>query len=182
MSNLELNIMPDLSHNKSVYYVLPLVGLSKFSFGGGDNFINSFVSYNGKVIAVIKDKELAEEFIKHTLYCTDFQVPDTEHTAIVFTVSKEFENDLSLFLSGKYSQMSESAKAMIRKYSGLPYRNTVPGSSTIVTHKLLMVLDKNASLRKWMENLMEITIDPDQELLEKPAYDKEFMDIDTILI
>lgn len=182
MDKLELHIMPDSSHNKSVYYILPLIGLSKFSFGGGDNFVNSYVSYNGKVIAVIKEKELALEFIEHAFYCTDFHVPDTEYTAIVFTIPKEFEEDLSLFLEGKYSKMSEASKSMILKYSGLPYRNTVPGSPAVVTHKLLMVLDKNNSLKTWMENLMEITIDADQELLEKPAYDKEFMDIDTILI
>lgn len=174
-----LDIMPDKSHNKSVYFILPLLGLSKFSFGDGDNFINSYVSYNGKIIAIIIDPTKAE-FIDHPNYCTDFTVPDTGYTAIVFTIPTKFEEDLSIFLDGKYSKLSIDAKTMIRTHSGLPYRNTVPGTTNVNTHKLLLVLDKHPNLKLWLENTMEIKIEEDQELLEKPHYDKEFMDIDTV--
>lgn len=179
----KLNIVPD-GHNKSVYFIMPLLGINKFSLGDGDNFINSFVSYNGKIVVVIRDPK-DSWFIKHPNYLTDFNVtlePEISATAIVYSLPLEFENDFSLFLEGKYSQFSIEAKNIIRQLSTLEYRTTPPGHKGYVTHKLLLVLDKSEVLRTWLENELKIKIEPGSELLEKPNMEEECMDIDTIVI
>lgn len=179
----ELNIVP-YGHNKSVYFILPLAGLNKFSFGEEDNFLNSYVSYNGKIVVVIKCKVTAGNYMEHTSYVTDFDVEIAEGingTAIVYNVPEQFEQDMAKFLDGKYSKMSLLAKNVIYEKSTLPYRLPIPASVNVNTHKLLLVLDKNQALKKWMEKVLSLTIFEEQELLEKPNYDLEFMDIDTII-
>lgn len=181
MSNF--NIVP-AGHNKSVYFILPLTGLSKSSYGE-DNFLNSYVSYNAKIVAVVKDKEAAGNYMDHEFYVTDFDVQITDEitgTAIVYNIPKQFEGDLSKFLDGKYSEMSLEAKQTIYANSGLPYRFVVPGQKSVNTHKLLLVLEKSPVLKRWIEATLLIEIPHDQELLDKPSYEAEYMDIDTIVI
>lgn len=180
----KLNIIP-AGHNKAVYYMLPLIGLNKYSLGGGDNFVNAYITINGKIVVVILNKDLAEDYIKHQNYITDFDVDITEQihgTAIVYTLPEQFIQDFGLFLAGKYSEFSEEAKNTIRSKSGLPYRVPIANSSQVNIHKLLMVLDKSPVLRQWMEKQIDAEIDPLTELLEKPDINEEVMDIDTIRV
>lgn len=175
-----LNIVPE-GLNKSTYFLLPLINLSRYSFGQGSNFSNTYLSYNGKLIVIIKDKEQAGEYYRHETYLTDFDVDLGEGmvgTAIVYSIPEVFLVDLSNFMDGKYSLMSSAAKELIRKNSGLPYKNPTT-DGRLGTHKLLMVLDKSPILKNWIENQCDIEIG-DQELLEKPHYDHEYIDIDTI--
>lgn len=172
-------------HNKSVYYLLPLLGLNKFSLGGGDNFINSFLSYNGKLIVVVKSKDNIEhDYWEHPNYLTDFniEVPNAITTGIVYSIPEEFIEDHSKFVNGEYSKFSEAAKEKIRELSGLPYKTPIPGSSKFNTHKLLLVLTKNAALKAWLEKELNIEIEEGGELLERPDISTEYMDIDTIVI
>lgn len=174
------NFIVPAGHNKAVYFLLPLLGLNKFSYGDGDNFLNAYVTYNGEVVAVVKDTEKAGAFTEHEGYLTDFDVDITEGvsgTAIVYKLPAEFHDDFAKFLDGKYSEMSQKAKDTIYKHSGLPYKNTTPGQNTVNTHKLLLVLDRHEVLRKWMETTLMMEIPAGQELLDKPSYDFEFMDI-----
>lgn len=182
-----MKIVPE-GLNKSAYFLLPLLGLSKYSYGNGSNFYNSYMSFNGKIVSIVIDKSEAGEYHKHPNYLTDFDlIPDAEKpdniaTAIVYSIPEVFTEDLGHFSCGQYSKMSKTAKNLIRKHSGLPYRNPIPGSTKVSTHKLLMVLDKSEVLRKWIEAQCDIEISPEQELLEKPHYDWEYMDIDTVSI
>lgn len=161
--------------------MLPLLGLSKFSFGGGENFNNSYVSYNGKIVAVVQDKMKAGNYFNLENYVTDFDVEIESGnigTAIVFSLPKKFDDDFSKFLDGKYSQLSVEAKELIYKNSGLPY-NFIGPSGKATTHKLLLVLQKHAALKAWMESKLEITIPEQDELWEKPSYEKELIDIES---
>ncbi len=178
----KLGIVPE-GHNKSVYYLLPLMGFNKFSFGGEQNFINSYVSYNGRVVVLIKDKNLLNEYWNDPHYQTDFDVEYKKGeygTMLVYEIHSSFHADLERFLNGKYSSFSEEAKNTIKKKSTLAYKHKVSGQE--VTHKMLLVLDKSAVLRGFIENNLGIALDDSAELLEKPSYELEYTDIDTIII
>ena len=180
----KLQMVPD-GHNISVYFLLPLLGLNKFSLGGGDNFINSFLSYNGKIIIVVQNKDNIEhDYWDHPNYLTDFniEVPNAMTTGIVYSIPEEFISDHAKFVAGEYSKFSEQAKKKIREVSGLPYKTPIPGSVKFNTHKLLLVLDKSSVLKSWLEKRLEIIIPEHDELLERPDIDQEYMDIDTIVI
>jgi len=176
----KLNIVPG-TDNKSVYFLLPLLSLSKLSYGHGENFINSFVSYNGKLIVLIYNKEIAGAYFTDPYYNTDFEVSwlNGTATAIVYSIDA-FEDDFGKFLEGKYSEFSEESKDKIKKTCGLPYK--VPSGNTKITHKLLMVLDKSLALRHFLEQELETTFSEDQELLEKPDFNLEYLDIDAVHI
>jgi hypothetical protein len=180
----KLNIVP-ADHNTSVYFVLPLLSLNKFSFGE-NNFCNSFLSFNGKIMPVVFEKEKAGRYWEHPYYRTDFDIELDENikgTVIVYDPPSQFSDDISKFLDGQYSRFSLEAKEMIYKHSGLPYRVANPAEpGRVTTHKLLLVLERNEYLRKWLETELSIKVGADQELLERPHTKREFMDIDTILI
>lgn len=171
--------------NKSTYFILPLIGLGKFGFGPEENFYNSYIGYNGEIAVAIKDKSITTIFMQNAYYLTDFDVQmndEMQGTVILFKLPDEFIPDLKRFMDGKYSEMSSTAKENIRKFSGLPYREAIAGSSKVSTHKLLLVLDKSPELRAWIENRCDVVIPEHQELLEKPDYNLEYLDINTVVI
>lgn len=179
----KLNIVPE-GHNKSVYFVLPWFKKNSKSYGEG-NFVNTYISYNGNLIVVIYNKSMAGEYWKDEHYKTDFDVeiiPGIFGTAIIYGIPPKLTMDFAKFLDGRYSGYSPEAKALVNKYSGLPYGIPIPGSSQVSTHKLLLVLDCSEVLRQWMEIQLDTIILPGTELLAKPDDTKEYMDIDTIII
>lgn len=164
---MHIERIPD-THNLSVYLLLPLIGLSRNSF---DNFLNSYLSYNGKVI--IKVEGIPEgEYWLHPFYLTDYSEED--NTYIVYRMSPAYTHEVSCFLEGKYSRFSDEAKRIIFKGSTLQFN--IPSPEGITSHGLLMALAGNP---KRMENRLDVKLPANVELWDKPNLDKEIIDIDT---
>lgn len=179
----ELDLTPK-GHNKSAYYLLPLIGFNVKSFGLG-NFYNSYLSYNGKIIVIVYDKDELPKYWENENYLTDFEVEvekAVKATAIIYKHEPMFEDDVIKFIKGEYSQFSDIAKELIYKNSTLDYQLPIQGTSKITTHKMLMVLSKNPALKQFIEEACQVNLSSNAELLEPPNHIEEFMDIDTIVL
>lgn len=158
-------------HSKVTAYVLPLLKLSKFSFGE-DNFVESWINHDGHLVCV-EIKDLAP-VILHSEVVNDPTLFDIrslglrQHYEMWFRIPLTWYMDISMFLKGRYSLMSEEAKAMIRTYSGMPYRVPDPNDGMLYTDFLLLALDKNVMLKdKWEERIDE-RISKSSELINPP--------------
>jgi hypothetical protein len=167
------NFLEKDNDNLANYLVLPLLSLSKASFGE-ENFINAYIGEKRDLIAV-EVKETSEELItaieNHPCYTTDLDIE--ERSFILFKLPLEFKPDIDKFAEGKYSEYTEKAKVLLRKYSGLKYKVRVrdpkdPSREGYVTHAFLRALDKDQDLRREMEHFLGVKIDSKQELLELP--------------
>ena len=101
----------DVTKNKAIYFILPMLQLNKSSFGA-DNFITCYLDKSGYIVVNTK-YEVTENILAHKNYITDYQGKDG--TMIVFSIPEEFTNDVPLFVSGKYSQLSSKLKVLIGK-------------------------------------------------------------------
>jgi hypothetical protein len=162
-------------NNIANYYVLPLLKLNKTSFGGRDNFVNSYITQNEEIVVEVKDKTLVpeENFIDNSEYMGDFDYNGS--TIIVFNQPSEYRADILKFVQGKYSEMSNKAKESIILYSGLPYnlvRKDLPlkpnGKYPVDTSRYILALSKNPALRKLVETEIGQSLPPNAELITKP--------------
>lgn len=155
------------------YYVLPLISLSKFSFGPPENFINAYVNAEGtKVIVQVKSKELV---YPQTIMHPDLEL--AEQNIYTFNIPNKLWLDVLKIMRGKYSRISEEAKGLIRLNSGLSYRmqagideNKQP---ILDTDARIAALDRDPSLREALEEMLGITIGDSEELISPPQ-DNEF--------
>lgn len=156
--------------NLCTYFLLPLLGVSEKSFGD-NNFINSFIAKDGESIYV-------------KVYRAD-NVPEgiRQGATLVVTVDKEeylcfsfpelWEEDVYLFLQGKYSKMSSSAKDLIYKYSGLEYKVS-KGELQYTDFRLIALSRHPILIEEWKRHLYDdgelsiLDTDPTIELLEAP--------------
>lgn len=166
----KLDILPE-GQNLCTYYILPFIGINKDTFPG---FINSYISFNGKVIVEL-DQIPELEYWDHPQYVTDFE--QDGHLYIVYLLPASYNKELALFLEGRYSEYEKGSKSLIYRQSGLDFNKSVGG--TISTHPLLLVLAKHDNLRKLLEDTLEVVLPSNGELWEKPDINKEVMDIDT---
>lgn len=156
------------SYNLCSTYILPLVGLNRWSFGSPDNFINSYVSKEKPYIVVeLKSLTLPEN---KTALKFDFRRDD--NIFVVFEVPSKFQDCLDKFREGKYSTFSEEAKATIRKKSGLRYKAPQP-NGTVRSARELLALDKDKELKKAIESELSnpgspVKLSDDAELASLP--------------
>jgi len=173
--------------NKSVYYILPLLGLNMYSFGK-DNFVNCYISHNGKVIVQLHELTTDTfdilKMCEHENYLVDFTMPYTPEIGkksfsyIVFNVPVRYKDAFNKFVESKYSEMGAEAHSAIRINSNLPYKMAVPNSTKKTSSKILLALEKSKDLKAWLEGQMNVEISDDAELMSK-LEDSEFLDIDT---
>jgi hypothetical protein len=157
------NAKPNLAN----FYILPLLGLNKFSFGES-NFINSFVTTNEEVVVEVEDfDKVPQEFIKNVNYMTDLELDGRNF--IFYQLPDEIRDTILKFVAGKYSTFSDKAKTLIRKHSGLPYNVKLKGADELYTAELLMVLDKSPVLKARLEKTLDVKIPNDAELRDKPS-------------
>lgn len=154
--------------NLCTYFVLPLVGVNKNGFGGEANFLNSFLSKDGSLIYV---EVYMPEFVSMDLpehrVCKD----DNGKDYLEFKIPQKFKGDIALFMAGKYSEMSETVKRIIRENSTLQYKNLK--DTTYRTDVRLLALEKSQVLRDYWNSQLwdwpaQSHIDDDLELLSKP--------------
>lgn len=136
--------------NLSTYFLLPLIELSKFSFGAG-NFIDSYVNSDGTVLTVeLVDFRLCPTPSNmHPEYLN--QRETLEHSYIWFSLPEKWRKDFECYKNGHYSRFSEDAKTSICTFSGLTFMG---GPNSDVTDARLLALGNSAVLReRWEEEL-----------------------------
>lgn len=147
--------------NYANYLILPLLGLSRFSYGDKDNLVNAYVTVNGKIAAVILDKEFGVEYWRHPNYLTDIDVE--EGTCILYSCPAKFQDDVALFLDSKFSRMSEEAKQLIYQFSGL-HRRFPRKDKTFFTSRLIQVLERDELLREQINEALGSELGTTDEL------------------
>lgn len=153
------------SDNLCNFYILPLIGLNKTSFGGIDNFVNSYISTDHNNI-IVELKEAKSSFEEHPNFVADYRT-EKETTMIIFSVPVEFKATIIKFKEGKYSQFPSQVKQLIKQKSGL--NNRVPvGGGTVRTARELLALDRHEDLRRTLEFELAIKIDKEAELWDIP--------------
>lgn len=168
---LQTMIAAMTERNLCTYFTLTLLGLSEHSFGE-NNFINSYMSRDGKTIYVqVKDFDRIPFQNKEggTLL-----VSTSDSKYISYQFPELWDKDIQCFLRGKYSLMTDSAKSTIIAYSGL--QNKQPGNGGKYTDFRLIALSRNPILKQvWRDHLYDendrrciLDEDPDIELLEAP--------------
>jgi hypothetical protein len=159
------------SVNPCSVYVLPLVGVNRFSFGGEDVFVNSFVSQDNKYVVVQCSQERPFVALKLKTFICSFEKDNFNY--LVFEVPSVYRADVLAFREGKFSQFSPAAKDMIKKKSGLTYKAPMPGG-TYRSALELLALDKDAELKKYWETLLGVTLAENAELASVPGPENFF--------
>jgi hypothetical protein len=161
--------------NLCTWYILPLIGLNKFSFNEA-NFINSYLTRDGQYIVVeVADRNLCGSVTFNSSFSGFKQKNGMD--LLVFVIPGAWTRDVKDFMEGRYSQMSEYAKQLIRDGSGLRY--DMPDEfDNRITDARLMALEKHPALRnQWLAELevetpvkgFRLEIDDDTELLSIPS-------------
>lgn len=153
--------------NLCTHFILPLLKLSKVSFTPS-GFVNSYLTSDHKRIAVkLADTVLlSRAILSHPEFVAIYRDHDGYYL-VMFRLRDRWQQDVSLFTEGKYSQLSRKAKDYIIRYSGLPYRRRE--GHRIVTDGRLLALEKHKMLKgMWERELFSQSSrqidDPDQHL------------------
>jgi hypothetical protein len=178
------------AENLCTHFILPLLKLNKFSFGGS-NFTNSFIASsdhvkdhlfiteNYIVVQVIEIAYLSRRIMLLDEYDGTY-TDGSNHSYLVYRVPLRWVKDLWKFKEGKFSEMSEDAKLKIIQWSGLSYRYLDHKSGQVVTDVRIMALNKEKPLKKWWENRI-VPLDPiEGELLSIPN-GKSYINLDSLI-
>jgi hypothetical protein len=162
--------------NYANYLILPLLKLNKFSYGT-ENFINGFVTVNGKI--AIHLKAINEDCHKHPNYLTDFTY--NEGVLVLYSCPYEFEADLLQFMASKYSRMSDEAKQLIYEHSGLsvdfPNRH-----NCLVSSRLIQAIRRDERLRDHINKEYNTELGPEDEVEPLLREQDILYDIDSDII
>lgn len=165
----------------SSFYLPPLLGFNTKQEYGGDNFMRALMvadSEEPQLMIFIKEKRLARRnYFLHPCYVHDIDVTyedvntgSVTFTRILYNIPRQYHADYHIFAAGKYSEMSDDAKAQIRLYSGGNYKKPA-GVGKYISDRKLLVLDKSPLLRAFLEKILAVTIDDEAELLDRPGVD-----------
>lgn len=146
-------------------YVLPLLGLNRFSFGHQDKFTNSYISKDGEHVIVECTHPFTTIIVNHANF--KFSMEKDNQYYAVFDVPVFYKSDVMKFIEGKYSTFSTQAKDLIRKKSGLKYKSpTFTGK--FETSLELLALDKDKELKSFWEKELNVKLDDQAELMSIP--------------
>lgn len=159
------------------WYILPLLDLNVEAFGFS-NFVNGYQVKGTYLIAIqVLDMHLCADTLlsQHYEYGSSLEHNDY----LLFQIPAEWRKDYEMFLSGKYSKMSEEAKQKIREMSGLKYE-VADECGNKLTDAILMALDNHPVLRrKWVELINTTDYWIPEELLSPPA-ESSFITIESL--
>jgi hypothetical protein len=151
--------------NLVTYYVLPLIGVNKATFGScyGCSYLNS--SGSTLYVRLLKNMQ-APTYKTNKNYVSEFVYES--HLFIIFSIPHNYLPDVILFLKGSYSFMSKEAKRIIYESSTLPFNKTIGSFS--MSHPILQALDKTKTLRQFLTTYLGIVPLPDSvELIDPPG-------------
>lgn len=153
-----------IKSNKSLYFVLPMIGLIYYNMR--NIIINSYLgdrinrpnleNYHIFVLAKTEDQRLLniKEYIEH--------YPHGEYFMFVYKIPEEYEEDYLKFILGQYSQFSIDYKTQIVKLLPVPYQ----------IHTVFKVIMKTEEARKIIEEKVGQSIG-DQEVFSIPNMEEE---------
>jgi hypothetical protein len=167
--------------NMAAYLLLPLVELSKSSFGdmeefaktgvltNDSNFVDCFLTNDNTIMVIVQSMDrVPAEILMDDFYFTDFTTT-TNQTAIVFRTSPKFVQDLEKFRQGKYSKFSQIAKDQIAIFNG--YDDN---------HYYMKVLNRDKGLREQLEKKYEIELSDEDEVKSIPS-ESNFIDLNIVI-
>lgn len=168
--------------NLCTHFVLPLLKLNKFSFVAS-NFVNSYLHFDSEsktwsiIVQIIEPTYCHGKVWLHPNLLQVYK--DTEYVYVQYYIVLRWYYDVETFLLGKFSEMSDPAKKMIRTYSGLPNREVAPNGA-IVTDGRLLALDKSPVLKDMWDRIVHPdTVNLDgMELLSIPDQ-RSYIDLST---
>lgn len=151
--------------NKSCFFILPLLGYPSYWYYGlvncylrdelnksslGNKIFINLTNYDNKVLNIVEFNQFYQLEDKTYMY--------------VFDIPNRFKEDYNLFCTGKYSYMTEEAKKLICKLSGIK-----PVQESVV----YKVLYKTSDQRNKIEDLIGERLPLDAEVFSLPDLDKE---------
>ena len=150
--------------NLVTYYLLPLLGLNKKSFG--DCFHASYVDCTGDSVYVeLRKNMVTPTYLTNPNYVSRLVIK--ERVFLIFLIPTNLTIDSAKFIRGQYSDMSRESKKIIYKTSTLPYNKTM--GSFAMTHPVLQALDKTKTLRSFLVNELDVVINSNNELIDPPS-------------
>jgi hypothetical protein len=166
--------------NLSTYFILPLLKMNKSRFISEGNFQNSFLTRDGMniVVQVMDTMFFEHRMIMHPQYLAIWE-DKNGMKYVQYSIPSEWQNDVKLFISGKYSHMSTAAKEMIQEWSELQYRVRRESDQVPITDVRLLALDRSIAVRELWENFYNVEFTEDQELLSSPT-ENDFIDLSTL--
>lgn len=167
--------------NLCTYFILPLLKLNKKSFVCEDNFINSYLTREGLYIFV--HVNAATYFMGrtqlHPQYLglwTDKKGSEYFH----FSIPGQWQQDVQVFIQGRYSQLSAAAKKGIHKHSGLLFRQKRITDNVAITDVRLLALDRSIAVRDLWEAHYGVSLNAEDELLSI-AGNKAYIDMNDLV-
>lgn len=158
--------------NLCTWYLLPLTGLTRFSFGEG-LFINSYLEPKKQwVIVQVPDINLVPGPLR------SFSIKQWNNDRggfLAYPIVDIWQEDVQLYIAGQYSKFSDDLKALIFKRSGLPYKEFTEDGS-IHTDIRLLALESKKVVQRYLEQELNVVMEPDQEVLGIPP-PESFMDV-----
>ena len=147
-----MQIFDEVRESLVTYYILPLCGISSKAFG--IHFLDCRLTKNHKEVVVTLMPFCEEDYWKNVNF-------KCEHTAnltsyVRFTVPEKFSKDVDEFAKGNYSKMSDLAKKVIYKHSGLPYNKQI--GDVKVTDMKLLALSKHPKLNLWLVSMYNLQL------------------------
>lgn len=146
------------------YYMLPLVGLNKVSFG--KSFKTSYIDKDGlKIYVELKSNMQSPTYKQNPNYITELVHKNT--LLVLFVIPSRFIEAGKCFVKGLYSQIPADAKKIIFATSTLPYNKTM--GSFAMSSPILQALDKTKTLRSFLiDTLGVLKIADSEELIDLP--------------
>ena len=167
--------------NLCTYFILPLLKLNKKSFVCEDNFINSYLTRDGLYIFV--NVNAATFFMGRTQLHPQYLALWTDKKGseyFQFSIPGKWQEDVQVFVKGKYSQLSAAAKKMIHQHSGLLFRDKRVTDNVPITDVRLLALERSVAVRDLWEAHYGVSLNAEDELLSI-AGDRAFIDMENMV-
>lgn len=178
----DLNYRNLKKYNLASWYLLPLVGLNPYDFGGLENFYNCYVSPDGKYLFVsVFSPEFCYMPMESPLYRGDKTEESSPEHFMVFEIPDYWQDDFVRFMAGEYSRFSPEAKEAVIKFSGLPYRESRSDDGTVSDMRILAMSDEPLDRETVSLEIARMfncdAPDPTKEMLWPPKGD-EYIELD----
>lgn len=160
--------------NKSKTYVLPLLCQWININNKNRGFITNTYMFTNRDLRIGKfyikckfnyrNKDFTKNesvFTDNELYLRSYSVG--EEVLYEYKIPAEYEDDISNFIAGKYSKLSDDYKLMIIEY-WTEMLGHVPGFIINNIKKIKQIFDKSEDLRKKLEKELDVKIEPGSEL------------------
>jgi len=161
-NNILTYVLSTDKRNKVSIYILPMLAEKKSMFFWDTLLMNAFVGYDNvrDVICVLFRFSGDPLFLKFEQAVASFSYykgkvdVDPYHVMFVFDVPKQHKRSWNKLKQGKYSELSMKYKERILNYHGLTKYSAVG-----------QVLYKSPKRRRFLENMLNASIDENSELL-----------------